>query len=103
MSCEYEANQAENAGYDKMTSMIKIHLKHGKVITGRAEFGKGSLSDPMSFEEEADKFRGCAEYAQWPTAKAEKIISYIRNLESASNIADLAPLLSSDKPDAMAQ
>jgi hypothetical protein len=46
MSCEYGATQAENEGYDKMASMIKIHLKNGKVITGRAEFGKGSPSDP---------------------------------------------------------
>ena len=56
----------------------------------------------MSFDEEADRCRGCADYAQWLNAKAEKIIAYVRNLESASNIADLAPLLSDDKPDVLA-
>jgi hypothetical protein len=35
-------------------------LTNGKVITGRAAFGKGSPADPMSYEEAADKFRGCA-------------------------------------------
>jgi 2-methylcitrate dehydratase PrpD len=98
----YVDPEAENAGFDKMVSLLKIHLQDGTVITGRADFGKGSPSDPMSFDEEADKFRGCADYAQWSNAKAEKIIAYVRNLESASNIADLAPLLSDDKPDALA-
>jgi 2-methylcitrate dehydratase PrpD len=95
----YVDPEAENAGFDKMVSLLKIHLQGGAVITGRADFGKGSPSDPMSFEEEAEKFRGCAEYAQWSNAKVETIISYVRNLESASDIADLAPLLSDDKPD----
>ena len=98
----YVDPEAENAGFDKMVSLLKIHLQDGTVITGRADFGKGSPSDPMSFEDEAEKFRGCAEYAQWSNPKAEKIISYVRNLESASNIADLVPLLSDDKTDARA-
>jgi len=98
----YVDPEAENAGFDKMVSLLKIHLQDGTVITGRVDFGKGSPSDPMSFEEEAAKFRGCAEYAQWSDTKTEKIISYVRNLESASNIADLVPLLSDDKPDVRA-
>ncbi len=42
---------AESAGFDKMTSILKITLKNGKFISGQAAFGKGSPSDPMSFEE----------------------------------------------------
>jgi 2-methylcitrate dehydratase PrpD len=99
----YVDPEAENAGFDKMVSLLKIHLQDGTVITGKADFGKGSPFDPMSFEEEADKFRGCAEYAQWSTAKVEKIISYVQKLESASNIADLAPLLFDDKVQATSQ
>ena len=60
---------AENAGLDKMTSILKITMKDGKVFSGRAEFAKGSPSNPMSYDEVADKFRGCAEFAKWPTAK----------------------------------
>ncbi len=95
----YVDPEAENAGFDKMVSLLRIHLQDGTVITGRADFGKGSPSDPMSFEEEAEKFRGCADYVQWPTAKTEAVISYVRNLESASDVADLAPLLSDDRPE----
>src|SRR6202140_78943 len=57
----YVDPEAESAGYDKMTSILKIHLKDGGVINGRADFAKGSPANPMSFEETATKFRGCAE------------------------------------------
>jgi len=63
--------EAENAGLDKMTSILRIHLKGGKLLSGRAEFAKGSPSNPMTYDEVADKFRGCAEFAKWPSAKTE--------------------------------
>ena len=47
----YVDSEAESAGYDKMTSILKIHLKNGAVIAGRADFGKGSPANPMSFDE----------------------------------------------------
>jgi 2-methylcitrate dehydratase PrpD len=93
----YVDPEAENAGFDKMTSLLKIHLKDGKVIAGRADFAKGSPADPMTFEEAATKFRGCAEYAEWPKSKAEKIIAFVRSLESASDMRPLSPLLSTEK------
>jgi 2-methylcitrate dehydratase PrpD len=87
--------EAEAAGFDKMTSIIKITLKNGKVISGRAIFGKGSPADPMSFEETAVKFRGCAEYADWPRGKTDAVIAFVAALESASDISKLTPLLCS--------
>jgi 2-methylcitrate dehydratase PrpD len=91
----YVDPQAESAGFDKMTSILNITLKNGKVITGQAAFGKGSPANPMSFEEAADKFRGCAEFAEWPKDKTEKIISFIKALVSAPDMSALSPLLSS--------
>jgi len=64
------------------------------VITGRAEFAKGSPANPMSFDEAATKFRGCAEFAEWPKAKTEKIIIFVKALETASDMSALSPLLS---------
>lgn len=93
----YVDPEAEKAGYDKMTSLLQIHFKDGRVITGRADFGKGSPADPMTFEEAAVKFRGCAEYAEWPKAKTEKIIDFVKSLESALDVAPLSPLLSEEK------
>jgi 2-methylcitrate dehydratase PrpD len=86
--------EAEAAGFDKMTSIIKITLQNGSVIRGRAIFGKGSPANPMSFDETATKFRGCAEYAQWPATSTEAIISAVAALESLSDVRHLAPLLS---------
>jgi 2-methylcitrate dehydratase PrpD len=85
--------EAENAGLDKMTSILRIHLKGGKVLSGRAEFAKGSPSNPMSFDEVADKFRGCAEFAKWPAAKTESVITSVKSLENVSDISKLATAL----------
>jgi 2-methylcitrate dehydratase PrpD len=92
----YVDPQAESAGFDKMTSLLKIHLKDGKTISGKADFGKGSPADPMTFEEAATKFRSCAEFAEWPRSKTEKVIATVRNLESVSDSAALFPLLTAE-------
>jgi 2-methylcitrate dehydratase PrpD len=91
----YVDPEAESAGFDKMTSILKITLKNGKIITGQAAFGKGSPANPMSFDEASEKFRGCAEFAEWPKEKTEKIIVFVRTLEAAPNVSALTPLLSS--------
>jgi 2-methylcitrate dehydratase PrpD len=90
----YVDSQAESAGFDKMTSILKITLKNGKFITGQAAFGKGSPSNPMSFDEASEKFRGCAEFTEWPKAKTEKIIAFVKELDSAPDMSVLTPLLS---------
>jgi 2-methylcitrate dehydratase PrpD len=92
----YVDPEAEGAGYDKMTSLLKIHLRDGRVITGRADFGKGSPANPMTFEEAAAKFRGCAEFADWPTVKTEKIIAFVKALDFAPDVSALSPLLSAE-------
>src|SRR5712672_3016100 len=89
--------EAESAGYDKMTSILKIHLKNGAVIAGRADFGKGSPANPMSFDEAAKKFRGCAEFAEWPAAKTEKIIAFTKDLDSVTDMTVLSSLLSAER------
>src|SRR5262249_22442640 len=80
----YVDPDAEKAGLNKMTSILRIHTKTGQTISGRAEFAKGHPANPMSYEEEADKFRGCAEFAKWPAAKAESVIQIVKNLENES-------------------
>jgi 2-methylcitrate dehydratase PrpD len=90
----YVDPEAESAGFDKMTSILKIHLTDGSIIMGRADFGKGSPANPMSFDDAATKFRGCAEFAEWPKAKTENIIAFTKSLETAPDISALSPLLS---------
>jgi 2-methylcitrate dehydratase PrpD len=90
----YTDPEAEKAGYDKMTTILKITLKDGRSITGRADFGKGSPTNPMSYDEVAEKFLGCAAFAEWPTAKARQVIEMVRKLEDVSDVRSLTALCS---------
>jgi 2-methylcitrate dehydratase PrpD len=88
--------EAEAAGYDKMTTFLEIALTDGRAIRDRADFGKGSPANPMSYDEVADKFRECAAYNRWPKKKAEPVVELVRNLESLTNVRELTGLLSRD-------
>jgi 2-methylcitrate dehydratase PrpD len=85
----YVDPEAERAGLNKMTSLLRIHLKDGAVISGRADLAKGHPANPMSYEEEADKFRGCAVFAKWPSVKTESIIRQVHSLEDAPDMGAL--------------
>jgi 2-methylcitrate dehydratase PrpD len=85
--------EAEKAGLNKMTSILQLHLRDGKTISGRADFAKGHPANPMSYEEEADKFRGCAEFAKWPAAKTESVIQMVRTLDGAVDVSKLSAAL----------
>jgi len=88
--------EAEAAGYDKMTTIVEIALTDGRKISGRADFGKGSPANPMSYEEVADKFRECAGYSRWPRDKAERVVELVKGLEDLRDIRELIGLLSRD-------
>jgi 2-methylcitrate dehydratase PrpD len=89
----YVDPRAEAAGFDKMTSLLKITLNDGKVMSGEASYGKGSPADPMTYAEAATKFRGCAEYANWPKKKTEALIALVASLESVADVKEFTPLL----------
>ena len=86
--------EAEAAGYDKMTTILEIALTDGRKISGRADFGKGSPANPMSYEEASDKFRECAAFSRWPRDKAERVIELVRGLERLRDVRELTALLS---------
>ncbi|MGP8244487.1 MAG: MmgE/PrpD family protein [Bryobacteraceae bacterium] len=84
--------EAEAAGYNKMTTIIDIRLKDGQKIHGKADFGKGSPADPMSYEDVAAKFLDCAGYARWPEAKAKAVVEHVRRLEHLADVRILTAL-----------
>jgi 2-methylcitrate dehydratase PrpD len=90
----YTDPEAEKAGYDKMTTILKLTLKDGRVLSGRADFGKGSPINPMSFDEVAEKFFGCAAFADWPKEKSERVVDLIRKLEDLADVRTLTALCS---------
>jgi 2-methylcitrate dehydratase PrpD len=85
--------KAEQAGYHKMTTIIDITLKNGRVIHGEADFGKGSPANPMSYEEVADKFRDNAAHAGVGRAAADEIVALVRDLEQQPSIERLMSLV----------
>jgi 2-methylcitrate dehydratase PrpD len=85
--------EAEAAGYNKMTTIIEIKLQDGRTISGRADFGKGSPVDPMSFDDVAAKFQDCAAFAKWPKQKADRVVDMVRKLETVGNVRDLTALV----------
>ena len=86
-------DEAERAGFHKMTTIIDITLENGKKISGQADFGKGSPTNPMSFDEVAEKFRECADFSGVSRARAGDIAGMVRDLESLPEIARMTALL----------
>lgn len=81
--------EAERAGYHKMTTLIEVTLRDGRKIAGRADFAKGSPADPMSYAEVAEKFRECCAFARWTSAKAERVVTMVDKLETLASIEPL--------------
>jgi len=86
---------AEAAGYNKMTTILEIRLKDGRTISGRADFAKGSPAIPMSFDEVADKFQDCADFAGCPREKARSAVEMVRKLEDVADVKVLTALFAS--------
>jgi len=84
---------AEAAGYNKMTTILDIHLKDGRTVSGRADFGKGSPANPMTFEEVAAKFHDCAAFAKWPRDKADPVVQMVSRLEDVADVRRLTKCL----------
>lgn len=84
---------AEAAGYEKMTTIIDIDLADGRTVSGRADFGKGSPTNPMSDDELADKFRECAAWGGLAKPQAEEIVDLVLNLEKVKSIRSLMRLV----------
>jgi 2-methylcitrate dehydratase PrpD len=89
-------DDAEHAGYHKMTTIIDIELGDGRTVSGRADFGKGSPANPMTYDEVADKFRECTEFARFPKQRANDVVAMVRDLEALQTIDRLTSLLRVD-------
>jgi 2-methylcitrate dehydratase PrpD len=71
---------------------VEIILKNGRQFETRIDFPRGSVEQPMSFDEVAAKFRSLAGYAV-TQERAERIIDVIGRLEKLENIRELSALL----------
>jgi 2-methylcitrate dehydratase PrpD len=83
---------AEAAGYDKMRTIIDVKLTDGRVISGFADFGKGSPTNPMSDDELIEKYMGCANWAGLPRDEARETVDQVLSLERLGAVTDLVAL-----------
>jgi 2-methylcitrate dehydratase PrpD len=67
-------------------NIIRIYLRDGRVIRGKSTAAKGSPKNPMTYDEVAEKFRGNAEFAQWPRQKTESVIAMVKSLEAVTDM-----------------
>jgi 2-methylcitrate dehydratase PrpD len=74
-------------------SILKIYMKDGRLLSERTVAAKGSPENPMTYDEVADKFRGNAEFAKWPSQKAETVIELVKSLENAHDMSRLTAAL----------
>jgi 2-methylcitrate dehydratase PrpD len=81
-------------GYNNDKSFVlTIRMKNGRVISARTGPAKGTPTNPMTFEEVADKFWGCTEFAKWPKQKADSVIEMVKSLENVPDVTHLAMAL----------
>lgn len=90
--------EAEAAGFDKMTTIIEVELTDGRVLEARADFGKGSPSNPMSDAELSDKFRECAAWGGLARGEAEKVLALLWRIDELADVGELTRALASRAP-----
>jgi 2-methylcitrate dehydratase PrpD len=91
-----EHPEAEATGYNLMTTIIKISLTDGTVITGQADFGKGSPQNPMSDDELIGKFTECLLWNGFAEATAKEAADIVLHLEREPIVDPLIKLLSTN-------
>lgn len=93
---DFAAFDTIESGFTNTTTFVDVALDDGTVLSGRVDYPKGSPQDPMTYDEVAEKFQECADYANWPTDKAARIISLVRDFETLSDVSALTAALSGD-------
>jgi 2-methylcitrate dehydratase PrpD len=92
----YVDDELEVLGYDQVRSRIRIKLKGGRTIEGRADVARGHPEKPMSWGELGEKFRACADLVL-PPAKADEAIHIVGQLETLRSLTPLLRALSDGK------
>jgi 2-methylcitrate dehydratase PrpD len=92
-------DEMESLGYDQVRSKIRIKLKDGKIIEGRADFARGHPQKPMSWAELSEKFRDCAALVL-SRKSAEEVIRLVGRLPELRSLRPLLRALTGAKKNA---
>lgn len=92
----YVDDEMEGLGYDQVRSRIRIKLKDGRTVEGRADVAKGHPLKPMNWEELGEKFRDCG-LLVLPRRNVDRAIDLVGKLERERNLLPLIRLLAGVK------
>lgn len=92
----YVDPEIEALGYNEMRMKVAIHLRNGRVLSGRADMARGHPRKPLSRQEVSEKFLECAALVMLPE-RARRLLDALWNVRGHS-VADLVPLLEGEAP-----
>lgn len=95
----YVDEELEALGYDQVRSRVRIRLKGGKTIEGRADVARGHPLKPMSWAEIGEKFRDCAGLVL-SRKNTEEAIELVANLDRMRSILPLTRAIAGGRPGA---
>jgi 2-methylcitrate dehydratase PrpD len=84
----YVDQELEALGYDQVRSRIRIKLRDGRTIEGRADVARGHPLKPMSWAEIGEKFRDCAQLVL-SKKNTEEAIELVANLDRMRSLSPL--------------
>jgi 2-methylcitrate dehydratase PrpD len=79
--------ELEALGYDQVRSRVRVALKNGRTVEGRADVARGHPDKPMGWDELADKFRDCCRLV--PGVRSDEAIGIVADLDRLKSIAPL--------------
>ncbi|MBQ9881194.1 MAG: MmgE/PrpD family protein [Synergistes sp.] len=82
-------------GVAAFPGIVEIKTKDGKLYSRREDVAKGNCKKPLSWDELADKFRGCMNYGRKPmsTQSSERIIEAVHSLENVDDVSWIIELM----------
>ena len=86
--------EAEAAGYNTMTSIVRVHLDDGRTLEARAAFGLGSPQRPMDSERLLAKFLECTEAGGISETAAREAAERVAQLETQTSLEPVVTALS---------
>jgi 2-methylcitrate dehydratase PrpD len=88
----YVDAELEALGFDQVRSRVRVKLKDGRTIEGRADVAKGHPLKPMNWAELAEKFRDCGRLVLSDN-NIEVAIGLVAELDKLKNIVSLVRVL----------
>lgn len=90
--------RSDAAGFHQMTTFLSVELVDGSVIERRADFPRGTPSNPLDFDEVAIKFGDCARLGRLNDDDIARVIGLVRSLETLPDVRELTAGLRTSGP-----